>query len=188
MTDTKADTKVKYMDVKRGDVIQLAFIGYRSYGKFFYDGTKVIPPTEEDSDYYALPEEFTVPTEFSLNYWDDIDFIQYSQHGAFCFDTVLFNLLDIGTFKRLEVKYEELTILHTTFDVPNKGRWNIVIITEDGDRTGDALDRFMDDGQCFSLDIIAERYMIGNKFSETLTDNGIDQTTLTAANTRKSVV
>lgn len=193
-TDTKADTKVKYMDVKRGDVIQLAFVGYRSYGKFFYDGTKVIPQADEDSDYYALPKEFTVPSEFSLNYWDDIDFIQYSQHGAFCFDTALSNDLSIDNFKRLEVKYEELTILHTTLNVPNKGKWNIVIITEDEDRTigtapeqssgtKDAFDRFMDDGRCFSLDIIAERYMIGNEFMETLTNNGIDQTTITAANT-----
>lgn len=56
--------------LKRGDCVHLQFIGYRCYGTYFWDGTKVIPPEDEDSDYYRVPSEFKIPTQFPLDCWN----------------------------------------------------------------------------------------------------------------------
>jgi hypothetical protein len=76
------------VELKRGDAIRLQFVGYRCYGTFFWNGEAVVPPFSEESDYYALPPEFKVP-DFPLDYWDDVNFVEYSHCGPFCFDTSL---------------------------------------------------------------------------------------------------
>lgn len=76
----------RHASLKRGDAVRMQFIGYRCYGIYFWDGKHVIPPEEEDSDYFGLPSAFKVPTEFALDYWDDVGFVGWSHHGDYCFD------------------------------------------------------------------------------------------------------
>jgi hypothetical protein len=63
-------------------------LGYRGYGTYFFDGAHVIPAESDGQscDYERVPGCFKVPTEFCTAYWDDTQFVGWSQTGDLCFD------------------------------------------------------------------------------------------------------
>ncbi|CAH6418752.1 Hypothetical protein POVN_LOCUS473 [uncultured virus] len=154
--------------LKRGDCVRVQFVRYRQYGIYFYDGTKVILPANEDSDYYAVPAEFKVPTEFSITYWDDTGFPGYAKQGDFCFDIKAVLGDEKPTFQ-LRCVHEDDNFLVLTNTVPYKGKYHFFIQLEAGskDENGDpqpptpeevdvqvkqVLERFLATGRCYNID------------------------------------
>lgn len=55
---------------------------------------KVIPAEFEgdESGKITIPSIFKVPSEFPINYWDNVGFLEYTRLGGLCYDTKNINL------------------------------------------------------------------------------------------------
>jgi hypothetical protein len=79
----------------RGDIFKFAFLKKEQQeGYFFWNGRRAILPEKDDTNddeeneaCYIVPAEFKVPTEFSVNYWKDSGFTNFSTR-ALCYDTI----------------------------------------------------------------------------------------------------
>jgi hypothetical protein len=152
----------------RGDTIRLQFIEYRCYGTFFYDGKNVIFPEKENSDYFGVPSTFLIPTEFPIDYWNDCNFIGFSQYGDFCFDT-----------KRIQSNWESINwqeykngiVLSSTIFLDDNTDISIAIVNntitdkttkEDKQKMLEKTIRdFVNTGRCFYWDKLEEIFWVG---------------------------
>ena len=64
-----ASLRAEGRDLRRGDIIQDVNQDYRNYGKYFFDGVKIILPYMEIDDYGSIPPSFEAVTEFPVHYW-----------------------------------------------------------------------------------------------------------------------
>jgi hypothetical protein len=73
---------------KRGDIYKFAFLnGEEQGGYFFWDGEKAIPPEKnEDGEYFIVPSQFKVPTDFPINHWNESGFTGFTTDDL-CYDT-----------------------------------------------------------------------------------------------------
>lgn len=135
--------------VKRGDAVRLQFLAYRCYGVYFWNGVNVIAAYQEErGDYRALPEEFKIPSQFQMDYWDDIGFIQWSDDGPFCFDIAG---LPAPVPKQQEfIRNDYGVITYCAFSI-DKIPWCIFIQRNPDDdlEEQNELDQFLERGRCF---------------------------------------
>ncbi|AYV81160.1 MAG: hypothetical protein Harvfovirus19_5 [Harvfovirus sp.] len=146
-------------DLVRGDCISLQFVAYRGYGTYFYSGEKVICAADEDSDYERVPTEFKIPTEFSIDYWDDAGFTGYSHTGDFNFDIGLVPK-DL-TFKHFLHGGCGASVMYATVLLSDI-KWYIFSVFETADESPKLTKKyhnihkkiykkFLEDGKCFDL-------------------------------------
>jgi hypothetical protein len=151
LTKILVSRKPTMNNLQRGDAVRYAFMGYRCYGVFFYDGAKVIPPEDEDSDYYGVPSTFKVPTEFPVDYWNDIGFVRWSHCGDFCFDM---NAIPPSVDGKIELKplttNEHAELSYAEFKIVDDGKTWYILVEHDGDSTADSvLEKFLTTKRCF---------------------------------------
>ena len=153
-SNTKSsESKSPSMDLRAGDIVDMQFTSERGIGIFFFDGTKVILPGDENSDYYRLPEVFTIPT-YRPDYWDDGDFVRFSVSGAFTFELDKFpkELKDAPTLMFPTGGNECISMIPF---VINGKSWYIILLSDDADVDISKLSAnhsFWTDGHCFGLD------------------------------------
>lgn len=148
-------------DLRRGDAIRMQFVSYRCYGTYFYDGTKVILPEEENSDYYHVPSTFKVPTEFPMDYWDDCCFLGYSGAGDVCFDVAsIASISEAKEVKIVRTAYSwqtkpqtelELVAMVATMECKS-GTWHLFISIVDDSDYEERLSTFKDTGLCWDAE------------------------------------
>lgn len=142
--------KKRGADLKRGDAIRMQFVNYRCYGIYFYDGDKVILPADEDSDYYHLPHEFKVPTEFSMDYWEDFVFTGYSRVGDYCFDVkAIEDFSKIRKVNMVEEKDGDKDFWIVYHFKIQEDPWNLILINGGQDESDKILQTFFENGLCY---------------------------------------
>lgn len=148
--------KVLKTPLQRGDAVRMEFTQYRSYGVYFYDGAKVIPPEWiSGSEYPVVPAVFKVLTEFPIDYWDDIRFVQFAQEPPFCFDLTLL----AGKFPEAKpvAGIDGAIIAH----LAKAGVNYLLVISEDGVLDRGRIDAFMKTGRCFDWKSTCREWQFG---------------------------
>ncbi len=169
-------------DPRRGDAIRMQFVSYRCYGVYFYDGKQVILPEDEPSDYFRVPSEFKVPTEFPIDYWEHTTFTGYSHTGDICFDVAIIKdmseLKPVKTMMKVPIctvskngtrKYgpgtemREATMAHVCTLTCKNSDWLLVVVNSDDDEPDSAeagakanakakLAEFLETGRCWDVE------------------------------------
>jgi len=135
------------LNQKKGDVIKFRFIRGNNYGYYFYDGEKVIPSEFEgdESGRLTIPSIFKVPSDFSINYWDETGFLGFSNLGDLTYDTKNINL---ELITKLDFSENDDDIAR--FDIYKDINYNhyIVIYYEVSNDNDKRLNEFIKTGRC----------------------------------------
>ena len=150
---------------QRGDILYLSFVDYRQYGRFFYDGEKIIRPGNEcGSDYYNIPLQFKFPSEFSPDHWNKTGFLGY------CTNCLPFDVDKNTNFTFIKNIDSEDTIVKI-YQESKHNYYIIFSINKEFSSFEDCFQEFKENGLCFYIQTrVIEDYDLSDYLNDEICD------------------